>query len=111
MDSISKKPLHNKQNTPNTIDYGSFYGAKCVAIPQRHDVGTTNFIYNDKVLTIVAGDDKPIKFITEGNDIVIPGGIYKNQDLTQDYLYGSTYGVGLILAGGNAGIGRYQFTN
>jgi hypothetical protein len=31
-----------------------------------------------------------------------------NQDLTQTYTYGEKYGIGLILAGGNAGIGRYQ---
>lgn len=39
--------------------YGNFYGAPVVAIPQRHKIGTTDFVFDDKVLTIVAGDDKP----------------------------------------------------
>lgn len=42
--------------------YGKFFGTPCVAIPQRHKVGTTNFVFEDDILTIVAGDDKPIKF-------------------------------------------------
>ena len=28
--------------------------------------------------------------------------------LTQEYLYGEKYGMGIVLAGGNAGIGRYE---
>ena len=41
---------------------GTFFGTPVVAIPQRHQVGSTNFVFQDDVLTIVAGDDKPIKF-------------------------------------------------
>ena len=41
---------------------GTFFGTPVVAIPQRHQVGNTNFVFQDDVLTIVAGDDKPIKF-------------------------------------------------
>lgn len=40
---------------------GKFYGTPVVATPQRHKVGTTDFVLDDDVLTIVAGDDKPIK--------------------------------------------------
>ena len=29
-------------------------------------------------------------------------------DLTREYLYGEKYGLGIVLAGGNAGIGRYD---
>lgn len=32
----------------------------------------------------------------------------QNADFTQEYLYGERYGLGIVLAGGNAGIGRYQ---
>lgn len=31
-----------------------------------------------------------------------------NGDLTQEYLYSEKYGLGIVLAGGNAGIGRYE---
>ena len=62
----------------------------------------------DDVLTIIAGDDKPIKCVYEGDPIVIMGDPLTNGDLTQEYLYGEKYGMGIVLAGGNAGIGRYE---
>ena len=31
-----------------------------------------------------------------------------NGDLTYEYLYAEKYGLGIVLAGGNAGIGRYE---
>lgn len=81
-----------------------------VCIPQRHKLGSTDFVYNDKMLTIVAGEDKPIKCVHEGDATIIMGALDKNADLTQDYLYAEKWGLALILAGGNAGIGRYQMT-
>ena len=89
--------------------YGKFFGTPCVAVPQRHKVGTTNFVMADDVLTIIAGDDKPIKVVYEGNPIVLMGDPMTNADFTQEYLYGEKYGMGIVLAGGNAGIGRYEW--
>lgn len=86
---------------------GKFNGTPVVAIPQRHKVGSTEFVMSDKVLTILAGDDKPIKFVYEGDPIILMGDPMQNADLTQEYLYGIKYGTALVLAGGNAGIGRY----
>lgn len=88
--------------------YGSFYGTPVVVTPQRHKVGGTDFVFSDDVLTIVAGDDKPIKFVYEGDPIVLMGDPMQNADFTQEYLYGEKYGLGLVLAGGNAGIGVYH---
>ncbi len=88
---------------------GTFFGTPVVAIPQRHQVGSTNFVFQDDVLTIVAGSDKPIKFVYEGDPLVIMGDPKTNADLTQEYFYGERYGLGLVLAGGNAGIGRYEW--
>ncbi len=88
--------------------YGSFYGTPVVVTPQRHKVGSTDFVFPDNTLTIIAGDDKPIKCVYEGQSPVILGDLTKNADLTQDYLYGDRYGMGIVLAGGNAGIGRYE---
>lgn len=34
-----------------------------------------------------------------------------NADLTQEYLYGVKYGTGIVLAGNNTGIGRYEISN
>ena len=88
---------------------GTFFGTPVVAIPQRHQVGSTNFVFQDDVLTVVAGDDKPIKFVYEGDPLVIMGDPKTNADLTQEYFYGERYGLGIVLAGGNAGIGRYEW--
>lgn len=87
---------------------GKFYGTPVVVTPQRHKVGSTDFVLKDDVLTIIAGDDKPIKVVYEGNPIVLMGDPTKNADLTQEYFYGEKYGMGIVLAGGNAGIGRYE---
>ena len=87
--------------------YGTWLGTPCFAIPQRHQVGSTNFLMNDKVLTVIAGDQKPIKVVREGEGLMHMGDPFDNMDLTQEYLYGEKMGMGLLLAGGNAGIGRY----
>ena len=85
---------------------GKFYGTPVVVTPQRHKVGSTDFVLKDDVLTIIAGDDKPIVY--EGNPIVLMGDPTTNADFTQEYFYGEKYGMGIVLAGGNAGIGRYE---
>ena len=41
----------------------------------------------DDVLTIIAGDDKPIKFVYEGDPLVIMGNPLDNADLTQELEY------------------------
>ncbi len=87
---------------------GKFYGTPVVVTPQRHKVGSTDFVMSDDFLTIIAGDDKPIKCVREGNPIVLMGDPMQNQDLTQTYMYCEKYGLGIVLAGGNSGIGRYE---
>lgn len=98
----AKDELHNMGY------YGKFYGTPCVAVPQRHKVGSTEFVMDDKVLTIIAGDDKPLKVVYEGDPIVLMGDPMTNADFTQEYLYGEKYGMGIVLAGNNTGIGRYD---
>lgn len=88
--------------------YTKFYGTPVIAVPQRHKTGTNEFIFDDDLLTVVAGDDKPIKCVYEGSPIMLMSNPMDNADLTQEYLYGEKYGLGIVLAGGNAGIGRYK---
>lgn len=97
-----------KEELHNLGYYGKFYGTPVVVTPQRHKVGSTEFVFDDDILTIIAGDDKPIKFVYEGDPIVLMGDPMQNADFTQEYLYGEKYGLGIVLAGGNAGIGRYK---
>ena len=98
----------SKSDIYNLGYYGKFFGNPVVVTPQRHKVGSTDFVMRDDILTIIAGDDKPIKCVYEGDPIVIVGNPQTNSDLTQEYLYGEKYGMGIVLAGGNAGIGRYE---
>lgn len=100
----------SKSDLYNLGYYGKFYGTPVVVTPQRHKVGSTDFVFEDNVLTIIAGDDKPIKCVYEGQSTVLLGDPTKNKDFTQDYFYGEKYGMGIVLAGGNAGIGRYELT-
>lgn len=100
----AKDELHNMGY------YGKFFGTPVVCVPQRHKVGTTDFVMEDNVLTIIAGDDKPLKVVYEGEPLVLMGDPLKNADLTNEYLYAEKYGLGIVLAGGNSGTGRYEFT-
>lgn len=100
-----------KDEMHNLGYYGKFNGTPVVATPQRHKVGTTQFVFDDNVITIVAGDDKPIKFVYEGDPIMLMGDPTTKADFTQEYFYGVKYGAGIVLAGGNAGIGRYEVSN
>ena len=64
--------------------YGKFYGTPCFATPQRHKIGSTEFVLDDDMLTIIAGDDKPIKVVYEGDPIVLMGDPMNNADFTQE---------------------------
>lgn len=106
----SVQGAQSKDDLYNMGYYGKFYSTPVVTIPQRHKVGTQEFVFDNDTLHIIAGDDKPIKVVYEGESTIIPGAVNTNKDLTQDYFYGEKYGMGLILAGGNTGIGRYKMT-
>lgn len=87
---------------------GKFYGRPVVATPQRHKFGSTEFVLPDKIFTIVAGEDRPIKVVYEGESRIIEQDPLQNADLTYEYLYAEKYGMGIVLAGGNSGVGRYE---
>ena len=53
--------------------YGKFYGTPVVALPQRHKDNSTDFVFSDNLLTVIAGDDRPIKFVNEGQSTVLMG--------------------------------------
>lgn len=116
----TKKALRNLKPSIDSDGYkddmyamgyvGKFYGTPVVCTPQRHKVGSAEFVMDDNCLTIIAGDDKPLKLVYEGNPIVLMGDPMQNADFTQEYFYAEKYGCGIVLAGGNAGIGRYEMT-
>lgn len=88
---------------------GKFFGTPVVCIPQRHKVNSDEFAMSDDYLTIISGDEKPIKIVYEGSPLVIFGDPLRNADLTQEYFYAEKYGMGIVLSNKNsAGIGRYE---
>lgn len=97
----------SKSDLYNMGYYGKFYGSPVAVTPQRHKLNSTEFIMPDDTLTIIASRDKPIKCVYEGNPILVSGNPLDKADFTQEYLYGEKYGLGIVLAGGNSGIGRY----
>ena len=86
---------------------GKFYGADVIRMPQRHRVGTTNFIFPDNVLHVIATDAKPIKMVYEGNAIIKQTDALDNADMTQEWEYYDMYGMAFVAAA-NSGIGRIE---
>lgn len=90
---------------------GKFYGSPVVVVPQRHQVGSTEFVLDDNVITIIAGDQKPIKVVYEGESFMHFVDPFSNADLTQECYFAEKYGIGLVTASDNGGIGRYEMTD
>lgn len=101
--------VESKSDLYKTGYYGNFYGHATVALPQRHKVGTTDFIFPDDTIHVIATESKPIKFVTEGSSIIKLTDAMDNADMTQEYEFYDAYGLAFV-TGGNDGIGRYQFT-
>lgn len=80
--------------------YGRFNGTPTYRIQSRYQTGTKNFIFPDNKLYVVAGQDKFIKFVTEGNSILNNVQAVDNMDLTQEYWYIMQYGIAVWLAHG-----------
>lgn len=96
-----------KRDLYNLGYFGNFFGHECVFMPQRHKVGTNEFMFDDKKLYIIpVGMDKPIKVVNKGvgyiHDHTVGNPI--TGDLTSNYTYAQDYGVGLAF---NAKMGFY----
>ena len=77
--------------------YGKFNGTPMVAMKQVHKTGTYDFALTDNDIYVLAGNTKPIKFVTEGDSMIITGNPIDNQMLQQEFLYTDRYGVGVII--------------
>ncbi len=78
--------------------YGRFNGTEMICMRQVHKAGSSVFALDDSKLYIIAGDDKPIKIVNEGEGLLYEGDATANNDLTQEYVYGQTFGVGVVCA-------------
>jgi hypothetical protein len=78
--------------------YGMFNGTPCIRMNQAHKPGTDTFALNDDKIIIIAGSEKPIKVVREGDGLLIEREADQNADLTREYVYGEQIGVGVVVA-------------
>ena len=87
--------------------FGHFYNTPILVMNNAHKVGSKEFILGDD-LYIVAGEDKFIKFVTEGDTLIINGNPIDNSDLSQEYLMAMRYGMKAVFA--SEGFGHYALS-
>jgi len=77
--------------------FGHFYTTPIIVMQNGHKVDSTDFVLGND-LYIVASDEKFVKFVTEGDTLIIPGDPTSNADLSQDYLMAMRYGLKVIMS-------------
>nr|DAL66738.1 MAG TPA: capsid protein [Bacteriophage sp.] len=75
---------------------GKLAGTPLVAVKQRHATSTDDFILDDNVLYVFAGDTKPIKRVTEGEVTMLMGDPMTQADLSQEFLMMKRTGLAVI---------------
>lgn len=86
-----------KEDMYNMGYYGSFNGVPMMRIKQVHTVGTYTFKLSETDIYVVTTDEKPVKFVTEGQSRILAGDALANADLTQDYFVADKYGTGVVI--------------
>lgn len=96
-----------KSDLYNMGVYGKWNGVPMVAVKQVHREGTDTFMLDNNKLYVVAGDDKMIKFVNEGEGLIVNGDPTSNQDLTQEYTYIQSWGIAVMVS---SAMGVYTIT-
>lgn len=86
-----------KEDMYNIGYWGKFNGTPMVMMKQAHKVGTDTFMLDDDIVYVIATGAKPIKFVTEGDSLLMMGNPMDNADLSQEFLYSDRFGVGVII--------------
>lgn len=76
--------------------YGKFNGTDMIALKQAHNKDGKTFALDNNKIFVIASDDKPVKIVNEGEGLLIERDATENNDLTQEYIYGQSYGIGVI---------------
>ena len=76
--------------------YGKFNGTDMVCLKQAHNKDGKTFALENNKIFVIASDDNPVKIVNEGEGLLIERDATENNDLTQEYIYGQSYGVGVI---------------
>lgn len=96
-----------KEDLYNQGYFGKFYGTECFEIPQAHVPGTDTFAIdpNGVTLHVIAGGDKFIKFVNEGETLIDDRDYTQNADMTIEYRMTQKFGAAIMFA--SKGYGRY----
>lgn len=86
--------------------FGWFNGTPMVALKQAHKIGTDEFMLDDNTIYIVAGGEKFIKFVEEGETYIDDRDVTRSADKTIEYFIEKTWGVALMITGK---IGKFTF--
>lgn len=86
-----------KEDLYNIGYYGKFNGIPMVRIKQMHKINTDDFIMPNDKLFVMAIDSKPIKYVNEGEALIVPPSFGMNADLSEDYLFVNNAGVEVVL--------------
>lgn len=82
--AVSLASASAKEDLYNMGYFGKFDGTSMVSMRQAHKVGTDTFAINDNKIYVIAGSDKPIKFVREGDGMMISTDAMSRADLTQE---------------------------
>jgi hypothetical protein len=77
--------------------YGMFNGTPMMKIKQVHNIGSYTFKLSENDIYVVTTDEKPVKFVTEGEVRIVNGDALAHKDLTQDYFFANQYGTGVVI--------------
>lgn len=90
---------------------GYFNGVPKVEMLQYHKPGTTTFALSDsKVVVLPVGEFKPVKYVTEGNSLILDRSFQDNMDLTQEYMMLEKTGIAVAIPAGAGKVGVYNIT-
>ena len=104
-DAVGADTIHNvgadaasaKEDVYNFGYYTHIGQNPVLAMNNAHKTGTNNLILGNEIY-VVGTDDKFIKRVTEGNTLIINGDLYKNADLSQEYLCAQRWGTAVVMA-------------
>lgn len=97
-----------KEDLYNQGYFGKFYGTDVFKLNQMHIPGTDNFLLEDDVIHVLAGDDKFIKFVDEGETIIDDRDWTENSDSTLEYRMSQKFGAAVLFS--SKGYGKYKFS-
>lgn len=104
--SIDMAASSAKDDLYNLGYFGKFYGTDCVVMQQTHKLNSADFLLDDKTVYVMASDERPIKYITEGESMILQKEPTQNADLTYEWLYTERTGVAVVA---NKKFGKYTF--